>query len=220
MAALRNLSARPVSREAVEVVRERDNPRSGDPFHRNAGQPRRVPVLTAIALTATLLGTLTRLFAPGVFDSLRRDPTDLGHGQLWRLLSPVLVQGDHSLLAIIGVFVLCAVIGVAAEWLLPRSEWLLLYLLGAPRPSQKLEWAEDGREDVLLRRRGEHEPPEARGVVDGRQRDGTQSAGSTGGMWPGKTGATRVANAPAGRASISGRSWSKASSRHRLGAIW
>jgi hypothetical protein len=66
-----------------------------------------------------------------VFDALRRDPTELGHGQLWRLLTPVLVQSDHSLLAIIGVFVLCAVIGVAGEWLLPRSEWLLLYLLGA-----------------------------------------------------------------------------------------
>jgi hypothetical protein len=66
-----------------------------------------------------------------VFDALRRDPTELGHGQPWRLLTPVLVQSDHSLLAIIGVFVLCAVIGVAGEWLLPRSEWLLLYLLGA-----------------------------------------------------------------------------------------
>ncbi len=90
--------------------------------------------------------------------------------------------------------------------------------IGARKPRQKLEWAEDGREEVLLRvAGGEHEAP---GVVDGRQRDGTQSAGSAGGTWPRKTGTTRVANAPAGRASISGRSWSKASSRHRLGAIW
>jgi len=66
---------------------------------------------------------------------------------------------------------------------------------------------------------GEHEPPEAPGVADGPQRNGTQSTGSTGGMWPRKAGATRVANAPAGRASISGRSWSKASSKHTLGAI-
>ena len=83
------------------------------------------------ALTATLLGTITRLFGPAVFHALRRDPTDLGHGQIWRLLSPVLVQGDQSPLAIIGVFVLCAVIGVAGELLLPRTEWLVLYLLGA-----------------------------------------------------------------------------------------
>ena len=115
----------------MEMVRERPERGSGDPAGRNAGQPRRIPVLTAIALSATLVGTLTRLFGPEVFDTLRRDPTKLGHGQLWRLLTPVLVQSDHSLLAIIGVFVLCAVIGAAGEWLLPRSEWLLLYLLGA-----------------------------------------------------------------------------------------
>jgi len=99
---------------------------------RQAGaQPRPVPVLTIIALTATLLGTATRPLGPGVFDALRRDPTQLGHGQLWRLLTPVLVQGDDSLLAIIAVLMLCAVIGAAGEWLLPRGEWLLLYLLGA-----------------------------------------------------------------------------------------
>ena len=113
------------------MVRERPKGESGDRMHRNAGQPPRAPVLTAIALTATLLGTLTRLFGPAMFDSLARDPTELGHGQLWRLLTPVLVQSDHSPLAIIGVFILCAVIGVTGEWLLPRSEWLALYLLGA-----------------------------------------------------------------------------------------
>ncbi len=76
----------------------RPNPR--DRVHQNAGLPRRVPILTTIALTATLLGTLTRLFGPGGFDSLRRDPTELGHGQLWRLLTPVLVQGGPALKAI------------------------------------------------------------------------------------------------------------------------
>lgn len=92
---------------------------------------RPVPVLTTVALTGTLLGTITRAFGPGVFDALRRDPGQLGRGQLWRLVSPVLVQGDHSLPAIIAVFVLCAAIGVAGEWLLPRAEWVLLYVLGA-----------------------------------------------------------------------------------------
>lgn len=95
------------------------------------GTARPFPILTTIALLATLLGTITRVFGPAVFHALRRDPSQLGDGQLWRLLTPVLVQGDHSLLSIVGVFVLCAVIGVAGEWLLPRSEWLLLYLLGA-----------------------------------------------------------------------------------------
>ena len=104
---------------------------AGDPPRSTTAGSRRFPVLTAAALTVTLLGTITRLFGPGVFHAVRRDPTALGHGQVWRLISPVLVQGDHALLSIIGVFVLCALIGVAGEMLLTRREWLVLYLLGA-----------------------------------------------------------------------------------------
>jgi rhomboid protease GluP len=100
--------------------------------HPNAGPARGVPVLTAVVLTATVLGTLSGGLGPGVFDALRRDPTDLGRGQLWRVLTPVLVQSDHSPLAIVGAFVVGAVVGVAGEWLLPRRERRLLYLLGAP----------------------------------------------------------------------------------------
>jgi xanthosine utilization system XapX-like protein len=90
----------------------------------------RWPLLTTLTLTATLIGTCARLFGAGVFDALRRDPSALGHWQLWRLVTPVLVQGDGSVLAIVEVFVLCAVIGVAAEQLLPRVEWILLYAVG------------------------------------------------------------------------------------------
>jgi rhomboid protease GluP len=90
----------------------------------------RWPLLTTLTLTATLIGTCARLFGAGVFDALRRDPSALGHWQLWRLVTPVLVQGDGSVLAIAEVFVLCAVIGVAAEQLLPRVEWILLYAVG------------------------------------------------------------------------------------------
>lgn len=114
----------------MDVVRNKQLFETSDAPWRDLKQ-RPAPILTAIALTATLVGTITRLFGTGAFDALRCDPTQLGHGQLWRLLTPVLVQGDHSLLAIIGVFVLCGAIGVAGEWLLPRAEWLLLYLLGA-----------------------------------------------------------------------------------------
>jgi rhomboid protease GluP len=91
---------------------------------------RRWPLLTTITLTATLLGTCTRLFGNGVFDALRRDPNGLAHGQLWRLVTPVLVQGDHSALTIAAVFALCAVIGAVGERLLSRWEWLALYGLG------------------------------------------------------------------------------------------
>ena len=97
---------------------------------RGRASGRRWPLLTTITLTATLLGTCTRLSGNGVFLALRRDPAGLGHGQLWRLVTPVLVQGDRSPLTIAAVFITCAVIGAAGEALLSRREWLLLYLLG------------------------------------------------------------------------------------------
>jgi membrane associated rhomboid family serine protease len=88
-------------------------------------------VLTATTLGLTVLFTATRLIGNGPLDALRRDPAALGHGQLWRLLSPVLVQSDASLVSIVGVFVLCAVIGAFAEQRLTRRRWLALYLVGA-----------------------------------------------------------------------------------------
>lgn len=92
---------------------------------------RTFPVLTAVTLSLTVAATATRLFGDGVLDALRRDPTALGHGQAWRLLSPVLVQSDDSLVAVLGVFALCAVIGTLGERLLGRRRWIALYLVGA-----------------------------------------------------------------------------------------
>jgi membrane associated rhomboid family serine protease len=92
---------------------------------------RRLPLLTAITLGATILVTATRLFGDGPLDALRRDPAALGNGQVWRLLSPVLVQSDASVFAVLGVFVLCAVIGAAGERFLSRGRWIALYLAGA-----------------------------------------------------------------------------------------
>ncbi len=88
------------------------------------------PLLTALTLAATLLGTCSRLFGSGVFEALRRDPDGLAHGQLWRLITPVLVQGDRSPFTIAAVFILCAVIGAAGEVMLSRREWILLYVIG------------------------------------------------------------------------------------------
>jgi hypothetical protein len=92
---------------------------------------RPVPVLTLITLGLTAIGTATRLFGTGVEYALRRDPSKLAHGQVWRLLTPVLVQTDHSVLAVLVVFGLCAVIGAAGERAFSRPLWLALYLLGA-----------------------------------------------------------------------------------------
>ncbi len=93
--------------------------------------PSRFPTLTSITVGLSAIVTATRLLGDGPLDALRRDPGALGHGQLWRLLSPVLVQSDAGLRNVLLVFVMCAVIGAIAEQLLTRRRWLALYLVGA-----------------------------------------------------------------------------------------
>jgi hypothetical protein len=92
---------------------------------------RRFPILTAVTLGLTITATATRLFGDGVLDAVRRDPAALGHGEVWRLVSPVLVQSDKSVLAVVAVFVLCAAIGAVGEQVLSRPRWVALYLAGA-----------------------------------------------------------------------------------------
>ena len=91
----------------------------------------RFPVLTAVTLTLTAATTATRLRGPAVVHALRRDPTALRSGQVWRLLSPVLVQTDRSAVVVLATFVLCAAIGVFGEQVFPRGQWITLYLVGA-----------------------------------------------------------------------------------------
>ncbi len=75
--------------------------------------------------------TATRLLGDGPLDALRRDPTALGHGQVWRLVSPVLVQSDPQPGSVVLVFAACAMVGVFAERILSPGRWLTLYLCGA-----------------------------------------------------------------------------------------
>ena len=77
--------------------------------------PMRFPILTVVTLTLTAATTATRFRGPGAVHALRRDPTALRSGQVWRLLSPVLVQTDRSAVVVIATFVLCAAIGVFGE---------------------------------------------------------------------------------------------------------
>jgi membrane associated rhomboid family serine protease len=84
-----------------------------------------------VTLTLTVAVTATRLSGTGVLDALRRDPTALGSAQVWRLLSPVLVQTDRSFVVVVAVFALCAVVGVLGEREFSRRRWIALYLLGA-----------------------------------------------------------------------------------------
>ncbi|MBM7859614.1 rhomboid family intramembrane serine protease [Lentzea nigeriaca] len=61
---------------------------------------------------------------------VRRDPEELMAGQVWRLISPVLVQPD-PLTSTIGLGVLAAVVGVAAERTFGSGRFLALLTAGA-----------------------------------------------------------------------------------------
>ena len=91
--------------------------------------------LASIAVFPTLLLTLAARFYPAVFSSLRRDPDALVHGEVWRLLSPVLVQADvlepDGWWRALAVLVLVAAILSVAERRFGASRSLILYALGA-----------------------------------------------------------------------------------------
>ncbi|MFN8025184.1 MAG: hypothetical protein U0W40_20805 [Acidimicrobiia bacterium] len=91
----------------------------------------RFPYLTTAALFLTAAATATRLRTDDVLHALRRDPDALGAGQVWRLITPVLVQSDRSAAVVLATFVFCAAIGVLGERVLPRALWVTLYVTGA-----------------------------------------------------------------------------------------
>jgi membrane associated rhomboid family serine protease len=92
---------------------------------------KRIPYLTLTTLELTAAVTATRLTGHGPLDALRRNPVALGHGQAWRLISPVLAQTDASVAIVLLVFVMCAAVGAFAERHLSARRWLVLYLAGA-----------------------------------------------------------------------------------------
>ncbi|HVC74037.1 MAG TPA: rhomboid family intramembrane serine protease [Mycobacteriales bacterium] len=91
---------------------------------------RKPPVLTMLFLGTTVLLTCLRDVVPGLVPALRRDPSALLSGQVWRVLSPVLVQADPVGVSIT-VFTLVAVVGAAVESRYGHRRWLVLYLTGA-----------------------------------------------------------------------------------------
>ncbi|HEY5196748.1 MAG TPA: rhomboid family intramembrane serine protease [Solirubrobacteraceae bacterium] len=91
---------------------------------------RRFPVLTAIAVSLTAACSASRLAGTGLLHAFWRDPSGLEHGQLWRLLTPVLVQSDPAWV-VVEVLILCGVVGALAERVFPRRRWISLYLVGA-----------------------------------------------------------------------------------------
>jgi hypothetical protein len=88
-------------------------------------------VLTAITIGSTAAVTASRLTGTAVLGALRRDPAALKTGQVWRLVSPVLVQSDHSVAVVVATLATCTVVGALGEQVFSRRRWLTLYLLGA-----------------------------------------------------------------------------------------
>jgi membrane associated rhomboid family serine protease len=82
---------------------------------------------------------LYHLGAEGLFLAVRRDPDALMAGQVWRLISPVLVQPD-PLTSVIGLGVLAAVVGVAAERTFGSGRFLVLLAAGALAGHSIGEW--------------------------------------------------------------------------------
>ncbi|SDX67265.1 Rhomboid family protein [Amycolatopsis xylanica] len=91
----------------------------------------RVPVGTIVVLACWATGTaLYHLGAVGLFLAVRRDPDALAAGQVWRLISPVLVQPD-PLPSVLGLAVLAAVVGTIAERTLGTGRLVVLLTAGA-----------------------------------------------------------------------------------------
>jgi membrane associated rhomboid family serine protease len=91
----------------------------------------RAPIGTVVVLACWAICTaLYHLGATGLFLAVRRDPEALMAGQVWRLVSPVLVQPDPWSM-VIGLGVIAGLVGVVAERTFGTGRFLALFALGA-----------------------------------------------------------------------------------------
>jgi membrane associated rhomboid family serine protease len=87
-----------------------------------------LPVVTIALIVAISVVSLVSYAHPALTEALERRPGALGHWQLWRLVSPLLVQTD-GVGALAGVMVLLAVAGLVAEPLLGGALFLGAFLV-------------------------------------------------------------------------------------------
>jgi rhomboid protease GluP len=82
----------------------------------------------AVLVVTSVISVLGFLY-PGILEALRRDPEALASGELWRILSPLLIHDGgwpHLVLNSAALIV----VGTAVERLLGSGRWLALYLAG------------------------------------------------------------------------------------------
>ncbi|HVX46689.1 MAG TPA: hypothetical protein VHC49_22545 [Mycobacteriales bacterium] len=88
------------------------------------------PTLAVLMVGTTTVLTCLRTRYPGISAAVRRDRHGLEHGQVWRLVSPVLSQPDPPLTCAV-VFLCVLAAGIWVEMMWGHRCWLALYLTGA-----------------------------------------------------------------------------------------
>lgn len=91
----------------------------------------RRPPASAIALWAAVAVMSAAQFAiHGWEEALRRDPTQIGHGQLWRLVTSIFVQDGGSAGTILNLAILAIVAVPAARYFGGATMWALFLGVG------------------------------------------------------------------------------------------
>ncbi|HEX4214140.1 MAG TPA: rhomboid family intramembrane serine protease [Candidatus Dormibacteraeota bacterium] len=85
------------------------------------------PLVTAATLVVTGSVSVLQFVIPWLLPLLRRDPQLLLHGQWWRLATPLVVQ-DGGWPGTVFNLLSLLLVGIAAERVLGRRRWLVLYL--------------------------------------------------------------------------------------------
>lgn len=95
---------------------------------RAADGQRPIGRLTGSVAVATLAVSVVGLTLPVVLSALQRRPGEIADGQLWRLVSSLLVHDGW--IALVSNLIALVVIGTTAERYLRPRDWIILYLVG------------------------------------------------------------------------------------------
>jgi rhomboid protease GluP len=97
-------------------------------LQQRAPEGRRLPIATVAALVVVGVPTLFQLTAaPELLDNLERDRAAIGDGEIWRLVTSLLVQ-DGGIPGALFNLALLAVIGTIAEQVWGAARWLIIAL--------------------------------------------------------------------------------------------
>ena len=87
---------------------------------------RRIPWLTIVVFVVTAAFTAAQALMPELLPALRRQPSMVWDGQVWRFVTAWLVH-DEGARQIAMNFPALALAGTVAEWIFQRHVWILAY---------------------------------------------------------------------------------------------